>query len=813
MPVPANPIKRYVLILGSAWTLLVITSFAWTYTQQKNTILEIARSEARIAFQKDSLYRKWGAKHGGVYVPVTPQTQPNPYLPKSLERDITTPSGKMLTLVNPAYMTRQVFELAAEGEDIVRGHITSLTPIRPENAPDAWERTALSEFEKGVKEVSEATVIDGQSYLRLMRPFVTEQPCMKCHADQGYKVGEIRGGISVSIPLKFLSANSKEIIAGSGAAHSLIWLTGICIIGFGARTLTKNDAAIREKNMQLEKEIAVRQQAQEQLQEQASLLEEEIGERQMAQEALQEQAVILEEEIADRTQAQADIILSEEKFSKTFQNAPLMMAITRIEDGTLLDINNKFIELSGYSRDELIGRTSVEIGWVNAIVRNNIVEECRRNGRVTGMDLTLRTKEGKELTTSYFGELFPIDGETRLLSVYLDVTEQRKTETQLLHAQKMEAIGTLAGGVAHDFNNVLTVIAGYASLLSMQLKMESKESAMVGEILSSVDRATEMTRSILAFSRKEPMNTKPEDINRIISSLEKSLRRLIREDVEFTCTLSDHPAPVMVDKGQFEQVLINLVVNARDAMPSGGTLAVSSTIISVNDEEIGLDDGIMPGAYSLISVSDSGIGMDSDTRDRIFEPFFTTKDINKGTGLGLYIVYGIIAKHNGKITVYSEIGHGTIFRIYLPLLNQLHQEAQTEPLKKTIPGGHETILLVDDDFAVRTVTTLILENSGYVVHAAENGETALLMFRNNRETIQLLITDVIMPRMSGKELFEEIHKLNATIPVVFMSGYTSEIMEEMMLPHGNVTFLSKPIKSEQILIAARQMLDADQSRV
>ena len=644
MPALSKPIKRHALISSSVWTIVVVCSFAWSYSQQKINVLEIAKSEARIAFQKDTLYRKWAAKHGGVYIPVTPESQPNPYLPADLERDISTPLGKSLTLINPAYMTRQVFELAVEEHMFVRGHITSLNPIRPENAPDQWERTALGAFERGVEEVSYVQPIDGQQYLRLMRPFIVEQPCLKCHAAQGYKIGDIRGGISVSVPLTILSANSERIIAGTGTAHGLIWLIGIGMIGLGSRKLSRNELALSEKNHQLAAEIT---------------------DRQLAQEALQEQAVMLEEEIAERTRAEADIILSEEKFSKTFQNAPLMMSITNIEDGTFLEINNKFVELSGYSREELIGKTSLELAWIRPSERDCIVAESQRHGRVSGMDLNVCTKDGRQLITQYYGELFPIENQTRLLSVFVDVTEQRKVEDQLIHSQKMETIGALAGGVAHDFNNILTVIAGYASLLSMRLEKGSENSSMAGEISASVERAAEMTRSLLAFSRKEPMKTKPEDINTIISALEKSLKRLIREDIEFRSVLSDQPTPVMADKGQLEQVLINLVVNARDAMPSGGTLSISTSIIELNAGEVGLDDGMMPGEYCMISVSDSGMGMDRDTLDRIFEPFFTTKEVSKGTGLGLSIVHGIIAKHNGKINVSSEKGQGTTFRISL----------------------------------------------------------------------------------------------------------------------------------------------------
>ncbi len=813
MPTPSSSIKRYALIFGAVWTILVVCSFVWTYNQQKATVLEIARSEARIALQKDTLYRKWASKHGGVFVPMTKETPPNPYLPETLERNIITPSGKALTLVNPAYMTRQVFELASEGNNLVNGHLTSLKPIRRENEPDLWERNALSAFEKGTKEVSEVLFLKGQQYLRLMRPFIVEQPCLKCHAAQGYKLGDIRGGISVSVPMAVFSARSNTIITGTAATHGLIWVLGIGMIGFASRRLYNNEVTLRVKNTLLAEEITERQMAQDQLQEQAALLEEEIGERQMAQEALQEQAVMLEEEISERTQAEAATSQSEEKFSKSFRRAPLIMAITNIDDGTFLDINDKFVELSGYSREEIIGRTSLELGWISEADRNYIIEEWQRHGRVADMELNVRTKDGRQLATRYYGESFPMDGNTRLLSVCIDVTEQRTVEAQLLHAQKMEAIGTLAGGMAHDFNNILTVIAGYASLLAMHLESGSREAGMAGEISASVDRASEMTRSLLAFSRKEPLKMMPEDLNRTISALEKTLRRLIREDIDFRCALTEDPTPVIADKGQLEQVLINLVVNARDAMPHGGTLSITSSIKEVNDGEIWQGAEILPGEYCVITVSDTGLGMNRDTLERIFEPFFTTKETNKGTGLGLSIVNGIITKHSGKICVSSEEGHGTTFSIYLPIQHQSQKGERLPELQgKTTPKGNETVLLVDDDAQVRKIVTSYLEISGYTVLATENGESALTMFKDHPEKIHILITDIIMPKKNGLELHKEISSIHGIIPTIFISGYSAEIMEDATFPQGNVAFLSKPLKPATLLNEIRQLLDISEGR-
>ncbi|MDD2541228.1 MAG: DUF3365 domain-containing protein [Desulfuromonadaceae bacterium] len=297
-------IRQFTFLLCFVWTLAIAGAFVWSYYMQKNAILDMAKAEARIAFQKDALYRKWAAKHGGVYVPVTSETPPNPNLSRIQERDIITPSGKLLTLINPAYMTRQVFEQADKEDNYVRGHITSLNPIRKENAPDSWEQNALKAFENGAKEFSNLQRSNGREYLRLMRPFYVEQPCLKCHAAQGYKLGDIRGGISVSVPMALYADVSSRGSIVRSSTLATIWFLGMGLIAFGSRKLTKSTELLYEKNALLEDEIVEREMSQKQLQEQAVLLEEEIAEREMTQERLQEQAVQLEEEVFERQKTQ-----------------------------------------------------------------------------------------------------------------------------------------------------------------------------------------------------------------------------------------------------------------------------------------------------------------------------------------------------------------------------------------------------------------------------------------------------------------------------------------------------------------------------
>ncbi len=390
-----------------------------------------------------------------------------------------------------------------------------------------------------------------------------------------------------------------------------------------------------------------------------------------------------------------------------------------------------------------------------------------------------------------------------------DITEQKKLQEQLLHSQKMEAIGVLAGGVAHDFNNVLTAIVGYGGLAQMRIKGDPTTEGYIQQVLDAADRAGGLTKSLLAFSRKQVIEPVLADLNEIVRNIEKMVRRIITEDIEVSTVLSAEELPVMVDVGQIEQVLMNFAVNARDAMPDGGQLVIQTDTVDVDSSYAKTHVFENTGMHAVLTVSDTGIGMDQETKENIFEPFFTTKEVGKGTGLGLSMVYGIIKQHNGSINVYSELGKGTTFRIYLPLA-QKKGEIIPKPVETFPPGKGETIIIAEDEPMVRESMKLRLQETGYRIIEAENGEDAVRKFKENRGSVSLVILDVIMPVKNGREAYEEIRGIEPDVKTIFMSGYTDDIISRKGILEEGFDFISKPVNPVILMRKIRDVLDRQQ---
>lgn len=384
--------------------------------------------------------------------------------------------------------------------------------------------------------------------------------------------------------------------------------------------------------------------------------------------------------------------------------------------------------------------------------------------------------------------------------------EKEKLHANLLQAQKMEAVGQLSGGIAHDFNNILTAIIGFGNLLKIQVEKDSTLSAYIKHILDSADKAAKLTQDLLAFSRKQMIRPRPINMNDVIKGVEKILLRLIGEDIELSIHLSDKDLTVMADSSQMENVLMNLATNARDAMPEGGNLCISSDFTEIDERFINLYGYGKRGRYAVITITDTGIGIDERTKEKIFEPFFTTKEVGKGIGLGLAMVYGIVKQHESFINVYSEAGKGTTFKIYLPLI---HAEI-TDIKEKELPiskGGIETILIAEDDALVRKFMREILVGAGYTVIEAKDGENAIEVFIENKDRIQLLILDVIMPRKNGKEVYKTLKELNPYIKALFTSGYSADILYKKGGIAEGPEVILKPISSDNLLKKVRDLLD------
>ncbi len=476
--------------------------------------------------------------------------------------------------------------------------------------------------------------------------------------------------------------------------------------------------------------------------------------------------------------------------------------------GRFLDVNPALIAMLGYESVEgllrLDARSEV---FVNPQELDRLAEDNRRAGSLKGVEVQWKRKDGQVIVVRLSGCTAALTDEPEevLELIAEDITDRRQLEEQLRQSQKMDAVGCLAGGVAHDFNNLLMVINGYTEVLLEQLEQGSAMHSKVQSIQQAADRATTLTRQLLAFSRKQLLELKVVDVNSVIGDMERLLRPLIGENIELATRLSPESLHARADAGQIEQVIMNLVVNAKDAMPEGGRLTVQSADVTVR-HSLSEHRFIQPGRYAVISVSDTGHGMDMETQSRIFEPFFTTKGKGKGTGLGLSTVYGIVKQSNGYVFAQSELGAGTTFHVYLPRVEDPAEELMPATSEQSEASGCETVLLVEDEESVRELVRLTLAARGYKVLEAENGECGLRVAESCKEHIDILITDVVMPGIGGRELARKLLALRPGISVLYLSGYT----EDAVVTHGalgaNTAFLQKPFTLQNLARKVREVL-------
>ena len=515
-------------------------------------------------------------------------------------------------------------------------------------------------------------------------------------------------------------------------------------------------------------------------------------------------------DITERKEAEREIRRREQHFRTLIENASDLITVIN-PDSTISFQSPACERVLGYKQENMLGLRLYDLIHPDDAekVSKAISEAFSHRDLPQEVAFRIKHREGSWKIIESVGRAMPNDSDrTEVILNSRDITQSAKLEEQLRQSQKLEAIGQLSGGIAHDFNNLLTVIQMHSALLeeSDQISGELKESVV--EINLSTERAANLTRQLLAFSRRQAMQLKPLDLNEIVSQMNRMLKRILGEDIQMQIHYSSHSASVQADSGMMEQVLLNLAVNARDAMPTGGKLLIETEIIELNGDYKSTMPLGRPGQFVCMSVSDSGCGIPQENLTKIFEPFFTTKDIGKGTGLGLATVYGIVQQHQGWVTVYSEVGHGTTFRVYLPLITKVPTFAEPASSLSLLPRGTETILFVEDEPALHKMGLKVLQRLGYTVLDAGNGIEAIEIWRIHSKRIHLLVTDIIMPGgLNGRELAEKLQHDNPLLPVVFMSGYSADIAGDCFTLREGTNFLGKPFNPSSLAMIVRSSLD------
>ena len=525
---------------------------------------------------------------------------------------------------------------------------------------------------------------------------------------------------------------------------------------------------------------------------------------------VQQQVETLDLKVAGRTHelevSNAALCSSEERFANAFRACPIPFAIQTQDEQRFVDVNDAFVTMTGFTRAELIGHTPLELRFCIDF-EHRILGQLREHRSVRDIEAEISTKTGELRTALITIERLTIGSAPHLLVMVLDVTERLQLENQLRQAQKMEAIGQLAAGVAHDFNNLLTIIQGHSSL---QLGLPGhRESAVesFNEIGQASARAADLTRQLLAFSRRQIIRPRVLDLNAQIRDLTAMLCRLIGEHVDLRCTFADALPAVWADPTGIEQIILNLTLNARDAMPRGGRIVIETSTASFSPADAEKNPEIAPGGYVCLSVADTGTGMDAATSSRIFEPFFTTKAVDKGTGMGLATVYGITKQHDGWLDVATELGRGSTFRIYLPVTHRIAEPVEPEFFIPEPTLREYTVLVVEDDYAVRSLVKEVLTHYQYHVIEAAHAEEALAIWKIQGPKIDLLLTDILMPGANGLELAQELLTQRPELKVIYTSGYSAELFgSDQPLDEGR-NYLPKPYLSAQLTAIVRAALE------
>ena len=517
-------------------------------------------------------------------------------------------------------------------------------------------------------------------------------------------------------------------------------------------------------------------------------------------------------DVTARKEAEEALRQSEERFSRAFRLSPVAIALSTLPEGRFIDVNDSFLQTFDFSREMVIDRTASELSiWENSEDLAKISAILKEGEAVCGMECKFRTRAGASRIALVFVEKIQLSNSTCAIFITHDITDRLNLEAQLRQAQKLEAVGRLAAGVAHDFNNLLTVIQGHAQLAKARNDVSPAQAKSLEAVSSAAQRATALTRQLLTFSRQQPMQPKPLDLNKSINDLTKMLMLLLNEKIDLKYDFGPDLLMIAADVTMMEQVVMNLVVNASDAMPGGGSITIGTKAVEIDEAYLKNHPEARTGEFICLAVTDTGSGMDAATQARVFEPFFTTKAVGKGTGLGLATVYGIVKQHQGWIELTSEVGKGTTFKIYFSTVEAEGQTETKSALRRAVPERetNETVLVVEDEDAVGQIVQSSLQEHGFRVLRAANALEALQIYNEENGQIDLLLTDMVMPRgMSGSELAANLKALKPELKIVYTTGYSRQVVGHGMDLREGLNFLPKPHAPGKLIETVRTRLAA-----
>ena len=527
-------------------------------------------------------------------------------------------------------------------------------------------------------------------------------------------------------------------------------------------------------------------------------------------ERISDVVLTLKREVKMRTDTEVELKSSREKLVKIFQAIPDPVSISTLKDGVFLDANEAFFRMTGYSREEVIGNTSLNLGiWHRPSDRARVMEIIRKQGRVRNLEAKLRSKTGESRVVLVSAELMDIEGKPSVLFESRDITERKTQESELSRSQKMEAIGRLAGGITHDFNNLLTAIDGYCELALLKIGKPEQVRSNILKIKEVKETASSLIRQLLAFSRKQTVKPRSLDMNRVIENMQGLLKQFIGEDIELKTHLEQDIGNVYADQGHVEQIIMNLALNARDAMHKGGVLTISAQRVHLKDSDAARHPDIKTGDYIKLEVSDTGSGMDEETMAHAFEPFFTTKEASKGTGLGLATVYGIVRDNGGSISLRSEPGKGSTFEVLLPVSEEIPEAVLRKTGRAPVRGGSEVILVVEDNTYVLDLVTEVLGSLGYTLLKARSGKEAMDICASHPGDIDLVIADIVLPGMDGPAIVKCLLKRYPGMKILYITGYPGDVVSLYGIPDTERHLLQKPFSASALTEKVREVLEED----